>query len=275
MELWMVEKHTPGYSVNWRLTRTLHREQTPFQQLAVLDTVELGRVLVLDGNIQVTELDEFIYHEMIAHVPLFTHPHPQEVLVIGGGDGGTVREVLKHPRTRVDLVEIDERVIAASKQYLPQMGSALDDPRATVIIADGIKYIEQCRKQYDLVIIDSSDPIGPAVGLFREEFYRGVHRVLKDDGMMVAQTESPIFNRDLLAEINRTLRKIFPLVRVYLTSMPSYIAGPWSFTLASKKYDPAGEIRQEDRGFSSRCYTPEVHRAALVLPPYVRSILSE
>lgn len=275
MELWMVEKHTPGYSVNWKLVRTLHQEQTPFQQLAVLETVELGRVLVLDGNIQVTELDEFIYHEMITHVPLFTHPHPREVLVIGGGDGGTVREVLKHPQTRVDLVEIDERVIVASKQYLPQMGSALDDPRATVIIADGIKYVEQCQKQYDLVIIDSSDPIGPAVGLFREEFYRSVHRVLRDDGIMVAQTESPIFNRDLLAEINRTLRKIFPLVRVYLTSMPTYIAGPWSFTMASKKYDPAGEIRREDRGFNNRCYTPEVHRASLVLPPYVKSIISE
>lgn len=275
MELWLVESHTPGYSVNWKVNRTLHHEKTPFQELEVLDTEEMGRVLVLDGNIQVTERDEFIYHEMIAHVPLFTHPRPQEVLVIGGGDGGTVREVLKHSGTRVDLVEIDEKVIQASKKYLPQMGSALDDPRATVMVGDGIRYVAECEKQYDVIIIDSSDPIGPAVGLFGEEFYRNTHRILKADGILVAQTESPFFNKNLLAEVNQVLKGIYPLVRVFLTCIPCYIAGFWTFTIASKRYDPLGEFRRDGAGFDNLYYTPEVHRAAFVLPPFIRSILNE
>ena len=129
MELWLVEQHTPGYSVNWKLRRTIYTEKTPYQELAIVETVDFGRALILDGIVQVTLDDEFIYHEMITHVPLFTHPNPRDVLVIGGGDGATVREILKHPQTNVDLVEIDERVINASRQYLPEIGKAMDDPR--------------------------------------------------------------------------------------------------------------------------------------------------
>ncbi|NPV89436.1 MAG: polyamine aminopropyltransferase [Firmicutes bacterium] len=275
MELWMVEQNTPGYSVNWKIKQTLYRETTRFQELEVLETEELGRVMVLDGNIQVTEVDEFIYHEMIAHVPLYTHPRPREVLIIGGGDGGTAREALKHEGVSIELVEIDPSVVEASKRYLPQMGGALDDPRVKVIIGDGIEYIEKCQKKYDVVIIDSSDPVGPAVGLFSEGFYRQVHRVLNEDGLLIAQTESPSFNRDLLAGVNQTLKDIFPLVRVCLTSIPCYLAGFWTFTVASKRYDPTGEIRRAGLDSGYRYYTPEVHQAAFVLPPFIKAILRE
>lgn len=275
MELWMVEQNTPGYSVNWKVKQTLYRETTPFQELEVLETEELGRVMVLDGNIQVTEADEFIYHEMIAHIPLSTHPRPREVLVIGGGDGGTAREALKHEGVSIDLVEIDPSVVEASKKYLPQMGKALENPRVNVIITDGIKYMENCKKKYDVVIVDSSDPIGPAVGLFGEPFYRHVHRILNQDGILIAQTESPSFNQDLLAGVNHTLKTIFPLVRVCLTCIPCYLAGFWTFTVASKRHDPLGEVRGVEPGYGCRYYTPEIHKASFVLPPFIKAILQE
>jgi len=275
MDLWLVESHTAGYSVNWKIKRTLHREKTPFQELAIVETEELGKALVLDGVIQVAEADEFIYHEMLAHVPLYTHPAPKEVLIIGGGDGGTMREVLKHPEAHVDLVEIDRRVIEATRKYMPEIGSPFDSPRVNVIVDDGIKYVRECGKKYDVVLIDSSDPVGPAVGLFRRDFYRQVYQILNEDGLMAAQTESPFFHRALLREIYQSLSEIFPITMVYLTAMPSYIAGFWSFTLASKKHHPMGNIRLPARESGYRYYAPQVHRAAFVLPPFIEQMLKE
>lgn len=277
MELWLVEGHTPGYSVNWKITRTIHTEKTPYQELAVVETADFGRALILDGIVQITQADEFIYHEMIAHVPLFTHPDPQEVLIIGGGDGATVREVLKHNPSRVDLVEIDPQVIAASRRFLPEVGESLADPRVQIIVADGLQYVKQTKQKYDIVLIDSSDPIGPATGLFGREFYQDAYQVLKEDGLMVAQTESPIFNRELLAGVSENLREIFPIARVYLTCVPSYIAGFWTFSLASKKYDPKQPARANSTtdSMTLRYYTPAVHQAALVLPPFVKDVVGE
>ncbi len=275
MELWLVEGHTPGYSVNWKITRTIYTEKTPYQELAVVETADFGRALILDGIVQITQADEFIYHEMITHVPLFTHPHPQEVLIIGGGDGATVREVLKHNPSRVDLVEIDPQVIAASRRFLPEVGESLADPRVQIIVTDGLQYVKQTKQKYDIVLIDSSDPIGPATGLFGREFYQDVYQVLKADGLMVAQTESPIFNRELLAGVSRNLQEIFPITRVYLTCIPSYIAGFWTFSLASKKYDPwqPAQVKPALDNMALRYYTPAVHRAALVLPPFVKEVV--
>ena len=274
MELWLIEEHTPGYSVNWKIKQTIHTEKTAFQRLAVVETVDFGRALILDGIVQVTQTDEFIYHEMIAHVPLFTHPNPQNVLVIGGGDGGTVREILKHPQVQVDLVEIDARVIENCRRFLPELGQALEDPRVQIVVADGIEYVKQTEKRYDIVIIDSSDPIGPATGLFSQEFYQGVYRVLKADGLMVAQTESPIFNKELLSGVYADLQELFPLAYVYLTCVPSYIAGFWTFSLASKKYDPLQPVRKPSLAEGAfRYYTPEIHHATFVLPPFVQKVL--
>jgi len=273
LDLWLIENNTAGYSVNWKVVKTLFERKTPFQHLQVLETLEFGRTMVLDGAIQVTEKDEFIYHEMIAHIPLFSHQNPREVLVIGGGDGATVREILRHPGTTVDLVEIDQAVLDASREYFPGLACGLDDQRTRVIVADGIHYLESCTKTYDVVIIDASDPVGPAVGLFDEAFYRNVYRVLKADGIMVTQSESPFFNYQLLREINAILRKIFPLVKVYLTCVPSYIAGFWSFTAASKRYDPADPRRFPADFGECKYYTQSVHRAAFELPACIANLL--
>lgn len=277
MELWMVERHTPGYSVKWKIRKTLHTEKTPYQELAVVETEELGRALVLDGNVQITRADEFIYHEMIAHVPLFTHPNPRRVLVIGGGDGATVREVIKHPQTQVDLVEIDERVIENSRQYFPELGEAFKDPRVQVIIDDGIEYVKRTDKQYDVVLIDSSDPIGPAVGLFSEDFYQNVYQILNSDGIMVSQTESPLFYKKFFSEVYNTLSRVFPITQVYLTCVPSYIAGFWTFSMGSKKYRPLQPARvpETEKKWNFRYYTPEVHKAAFALPRFVQELLTD
>jgi len=275
MELWLVEEHTPGYSVNWKVMQTLHTEKTPFQELAVVETKDFGRALILDGIVQITLADEFIYHEMIVHVPLFTHPYPKEILIIGGGDGAAVREVLKHSPAQVDLIEIDKRVIEACRRYLPEVGGSLDDPRVRIVVDDGLQYVKRTERKYDVVLIDSSDPIGPATGLFGREFYQDVYRVLKDDGIMVAQTESPVFNKELLAGVSKNLQEIFPISRVYLTCIPSYITGFWTFTMASKQYDPLQPTRltREPIGFDFRYYTKEVHQAAFVLPLFVKEIV--
>jgi spermidine synthase len=275
MELWLVEEHTPGYSVNWKVRQTLYTEKTPYQELAVVETEDFGKALILDGIVQVTLADEFIYHEMIAHVPLFTHPDPQKILIIGGGDGATVREVLKHSPAQVDLVEIDKQVIEACRRYLPEVGGSFEDSRVQIIIDDGLKYVKQTQQKYDVVLIDSSDPIGPATGLFGREFYQDVYQVLKDDGIMVAQTESPIFNKELLAGVSKNLQELFPIARVYLTCIPSYIAGFWTFSMASKHYDPLQPARPKGIGndMNFQYYSPEVHQAAFVLPRFVQQVV--
>ncbi|HHV63238.1 MAG TPA: polyamine aminopropyltransferase [Firmicutes bacterium] len=277
MELWFTENQTNDLKLSCRITRTLHREKTEFQDLAVVDTVEYGRMLVLDGAIQTTVKDEFVYHEMIAHVPMLAHPAPEKVLVIGGGDGGTVREILKHPGVReVTLVEIDRRVIEVSRDLLPETSCGLGDPRVNIRIEDGIKYVKETRRAYDVIIVDSSDPIGPAVGLFSYDFYKAVFEALADDGMFVAQTESPFLNQNLIRQVYADISKAFPVAKLYLAPVPTYPGGLWSFTAGSKVYDPAeprdvGEKRPED--LETRYYTREVHRAAFVLPPFVAELL--
>ncbi len=273
MSYQFVEEHSSAYKVQWGINEVLYSEKTPYQNLSIVDFVELGRALVLDDAVQTTIQDEFYYHEMIAHVPLFTHPDPQDVLIIGGGDGGTAREVLKHKSVRrVDLVEIDERVIAACKKYLPEISCSFDDPRLNVIIADGVEYIKRPENEYDVVIIDSSDPVGPAVELFSKDFYQNVYHSLRPDGIMVAQTDSPCFNAKFFKEIFFSISAQFPLTKVYLVCVPSYISGFWSFTLGSKKYNPVEDYRKEPV-IATRFYTPELHKASFILPRFIEELL--
>lgn len=268
----LVEEHSPDYKVSWGIKNIVYSEETPYQSLSIVDTIELGRALVLDGVVQTTVKDEFYYHEMIAHVPLFTHPEPQQVLIVGGGDGGTAREVLKHKSVkRVDLVEIDERVIAACKKYLPEVSCSFDDPRMNVIIADGVKYMREPGDEYDVIIIDSPDPVGPAVKLFCEDFYKNVYNSLKPDGLLVAQTDSPCFDAAFFQKIYWRISAQFPLTRVYLSCVPGYMSGFWSFTVGSKKYDPVRDYRREP--VSTRYYTPELHRASFALPRFIEELL--
>lgn len=271
MELWYTEDQNNILRYSYRVNQSLHVEKTPFQHLAILDTVGFGRMLVLDGIVQTTVWDEFIYHEMIAHVPLNTHANPAKVLIIGGGDGGTAREVVRHPRVeKAIMVEIDERVVAAARQYLPELSAELDNPKLDLRFADGIKHIAESRNEYDVIIIDSTDPVGPAVGLFSREFYGQVYEALKEDGLFVAQTESPLFNADVVTRIYRDLSQIFPIVRPYFACIPSYPGGLWSFTLGSKKYDPLAVTPESIPALNYRYYNAEVHRAAFALPQFLR-----
>ncbi|OAT82932.1 polyamine aminopropyltransferase [Desulfotomaculum copahuensis] len=276
MNCWFTELQTPDLTIGCRVRKILHHEVTPFQRLAVYDTAQFGRMLTLDDVIQTTIADEFVYHEMITHVGLNAHPNPRRVLVIGGGDGGAVREIIKHPSVeKATLVEIDAAVIKAAKEYLPEISCALDDPRVEVLVEDGIKHVKEHRDNYDMIIVDSTDPVGPAVGLFGADFYRDVFAALTADGLFVAQTESPFFNRDLIPRIIKDVRDIFPLACLYLACVPTYPGGLWSFTMGSKKYDP----RQVDvtalPDLATRYYSPAVHQTAFVLPPFVAELVQE
>lgn len=289
MELWFTERQTPSVAFSCRVVRTLDVRRTVYQDLAVLETEPFGRMLVLDGAIQLTLADEFIYHEMLAHVPLFAHGRPRRVLVVGGGDGGTVREVLRHPEVEeVVLAEIDPEVVEACRRHFPELASSIDDPRVRLCLGDGIAHVAEHPGEYDVILVDSTDPVGPAVGLFSESFYAGCRRALRPGGLMAAQTESPVFHADLIARAFSRMRAVFPVTRLYLAPVPTYPGGLWSFTIGSTGPDPADPWGghqprgREDEGttgprggfLATRYYTPEVHRAAFALPAFVQQILS-
>ena len=274
MEFWFTEDQSANLRIGCRILETIHSEVTPFQKLAVINTAQFGRMLVLDNVIMTTIKDEFVYHEMITHVALNTHAKPKKVLIIGGGDGGAVREVVKHAGVEnVVLVEIDGRVIEVSKKYLPEISCALEYPKVRVIIDDGIKHVQDHKNTYDVIIIDSTDPIGPAVGLFSAEFYQAVFESLTEDGLFVAQTESPFYNNSLISRIQSDVSGIYPITRLYLANIPTYPGGLWSFTVGSKKYDPLKADTSKFPDLQTRYYSPSVHEACFVLPPFVKDLV--
>lgn len=276
IDLWFTEKQTDNMALSLRLKTALHREQTKYQDLLLVDTYQFGRMLVLDGCIMTTEVDEFVYHEMMAHVPLFTHPNPRRVLVVGGGDGGVIREVLKHPTVEeAILAEIDERVIAVCKEYLPSISHALDDPRCKIMIGDGIEFVQKHKNAFDVIIVDSTDPIGPAVGLYAKAFYRSVYEALTEDGLFVAQTESPFVNPQFIRDVQRRVGEVFPITTLYWAAVPTYPTGFWSITLGSKKHDPRTvdvRTRFEKLNLETKYYDPEYHRMAFHLPRFARNL---
>ena len=274
MDLWLTEWETQDLRIQHRIVRTLFREKSPYQEVAVVEGAEFGRMLVLDGIIQTTIRDEFIYHEMLAHVPLFSHPKPERVLVIGGGDGGTVREVLKHPEVkRVHLVEIDEMVVRACREYLPELAGKLSDPRVEIHFADGVEYVKGRRHAFDVILVDSSDPLGPAEGLFTTEFYRDASEALKKDGILAVQSESPFISPDLVKEIYDAISPHFQSTQLYTAQVPVYSVGPWSFVIASKRFTDCRVPKRTRASIKTRYYSPEVHKAAFVLPPYIQERL--
>ncbi|WP_026487594.1 polyamine aminopropyltransferase [Caldanaerobius polysaccharolyticus] len=274
MELWFSESQTKDQKISVRVLETLYSARSDYQEVAVYKTAQYGTLLALDDIIQTTEKDEFVYHEMITHVALNTHANPERVLVIGGGDGGAIREVLKHKSVKkATLAEIDRMVVEVSKRFLPAISCALDDERADVQICDGIKYIQEHKNEFDVIIVDSTDPIGPAVGLFSGQFYKMVYDALKDDGIFVAQTESPFYNTALIKNIHNDLKNLFPIVRLYLATVPTYPGGLWTFTLGSKKYDPL-QVEHFDE-METKYYSPEIHRSAFVLPNFVKQLVDE
>ncbi len=272
MDLWFTEYQNENLSIGLRIKQTLHSEKTEFQDLDVVETEQYGRLLVLDGCVMTTDKDEFVYHEMISHVPLHTHPNPKRVLVVGGGDGGVIREIIKHPSVeKAVLAEIDGRVIEASKEYFPHIASGLSDPRVDVQVTDGIKYVKDHPGEFDVILVDSTDPIGPAVGLFAKEFYQSVYDALKPDGLFVAQTESPFANQSLIKNVFSDVKSVFKQAYLYLAFVPTYPTGMWSFTMGSKQYDPREP--QALRPKDTKYYSTAVHQAAFALPRFVEELV--
>lgn len=279
-ELWVRERHEDFLELGFRVRRSLYSAESDYQVIDIVETEGFGRMLFNDGLVMVSERDEFIYHEMIAHVPLFVHPNPRRVLVIGGGDGGTVREALLHPSVEaVRLVEIDEKVVEGCRLHIPQTAAALDDPRVEVAIEDGVGYVASTEDRYDVILIDSTDPIGPATPLFGSKFYEGVHRILEPDGVVVSQAESPHYAPAAQLGLLEILAARFARVHVYNYSNLTYPGGLWSFSYAAKSdrcplgcFDPA---RVRASGARFRYYSPEIHRAAFALPAFQRDAASE
>ena len=269
MALWFYEEQAEGVRFNLSVRQTLHHEVSAYQDILVCDTAEFGRMLVLDGVIQLTEKDEFVYHELITQIPLHAHPHPENVLIIGGGDGGTVREVCKHPAVKhVVLAEIDDRVVQNAIDYLPFTSCALvNNPKLELMIGDGIKFVVDHPDTFDLIIVDSSDPIGPGEGLFTHAFYENVYKALKPDGMVVVQGETPWLDGPLVERICRDLQDIFPIAKAYWGNIPTYPSGTMLFPVGSKKYDPVQPVREPVAPF--RYYNAAIHTASFALPEFL------
>lgn len=274
MELWFTEKQTESYGITAKVKESYVREQTDFQDLAMIETLEWGTMLTLDDMVMTTVKDEFVYHEMVAHPALFTHPNPKHVLVVGGGDGGVIREVMKHPGVeKAVLVDIDGKVIEYSKKYLPTIACELENPRVEVIVGDGYMHIHDHKNTYDVIMVDSTEPVGPAVELFSKGFYQGIYDALKEDGIFVAQTDNPWFKADLIQTVNRDVKEIFPIVRVYNANIPTYPSGLWTFTMGSKKYDPLTVDAAAIPELETKYYSPRLHHAAFVLPKFVEDLV--
>ncbi|MFO7654687.1 MAG: polyamine aminopropyltransferase [Candidatus Krumholzibacteriia bacterium] len=279
LDLWIEERFRDIYASRFRVTRVLFSGRSEFQRVDVVETAGHGRMLLNDGLVMVTERDEFAYHEMIAHVPLCVHPDPRRVLVIGGGDGGTVREVLRHPSVEhVRLVEIDAMVVDACREHLRLTSAALDDPRVQVTIGDGVAFVRDTADRYDVVLVDSTDPIGPAQPLFGREFYGDVKRVLTRQGIVVSQGENPWYEGAAQRSLMGTLRDVFPQLNLYDYSNLTYPGGLWSFSFASLGLRPVGDLKPERAvaaGLPGRYYNLDIHRAAFALPEFARVAVAE
>ncbi|MBQ1389163.1 MAG: polyamine aminopropyltransferase [Clostridia bacterium] len=279
MEFWFSENHTPNVQISIRVDKQLYSGKSEFQRIDVFDSPEFGRFLTLDGYMMLTEKDEFIYHEMITHVPMAVHPNVKNVLVIGAGDGGVVRELTQYPEIeRIDMVEIDPLVVEVCKQYLPKTACRFDDPRLNIYYEDGLRFVRFKENEYDLIIVDSTDPFGPGEGLFTREFYGSCFNALKDDGVLVNQHESPFYPDDAAAcrRAHKNIVDNFPIAKVYQAHIPTYPSGHWLFGFASKKYHPLrdlDETRWNMRSISTKYYTTMLHKGAFYIPAYVEELL--
>ncbi|MDR7463977.1 MAG: polyamine aminopropyltransferase [Armatimonadota bacterium] len=274
MNQWLHDAGGAGFAHAYRIDQELYRGRSSFQEIRVIANSDFGRILVLDDAVQTTERDEFIYHEMLAHVPLLAHPAPRRLLSIGGGDGGLLEEALKHPLAEAVIVEIDREVVEVTRRFLPQIpGGAFDDPRTRLVIADGIGYVRESTETFDVILVDSTDPKGPAVGLFSQAFYADLRRRLRSGGLVAVQSGSPLYQLDLLRAVRAGLGKAFPLVCTYLATVPTYPGALWSFTVGTTGGDPAQtpaeEVTRRTAGFGLQYLTPAGFRAAFDLPPFL------
>lgn len=276
MRKFVTEHQSPYLDLTTEVSDILYRGHSQFQDIIVADSKEFGRMLVLDGVFQTSIKDEFMYHESIVHIPMFLHPNPKKVLIIGGGDGGAAREAVRHPEVEsVTMVDIDGKVIELSKQYFPEIAKAMieGDPKLTVKVGDGIAFMREAENYYDVIIVDCSDPVGPGEGLFSYDFYKDTFRALKDDGLFVQQTESPFMHRKLVKDIFDCVSDIFPITRLYTAFIPLYPSGMHCFTMGSKKYDPFTWQPNRKRTFPTRYYNEGIQQSAFVLPNFVKDLL--
>jgi spermidine synthase len=267
-----------GFGIAIKIKEVLFSAQSPFQKVEILDSDSaLGKILTLDDLMMTTEGDEFFYHEMISHIPMMNHKDPKSVLVIGGGDGGTVREVLKHSTVeKVVLCEIDGMVIDVCKEHLPTIAGMLDDPRVEVLVEDAIEFIKDKENEYDIVLIDSTDPMGPGEGLFTEEFYTNVKQSLKKGGIVAAQSESPVVNKEEIKKMYSLLKKVFPITSTFTSPIPTYPGGYWAWAFCSEEVEPLSYIdekRCEEVTKTCKVYNKEYHQARFALPNFLKNLL--
>ncbi len=276
MRKFVSEHQSPYLDLTTEVSDILYRGHSQFQDIIVADSKEFGRMLVLDGVFQTSIKDEFMYHESIVHIPLFLHPNPKKVLIIGGGDGGAAREAVRHPEVEsVTMVDIDGQVIELSKKYFPEISKAIleKDPKLTVKVGDGIAFMREAENYYDVIIVDCSDPVGPGEGLFSYDFYKDTFKALKEDGLFVQQTESPFMHRKLVKDIFDCVSDIFPITRLYTAFIPLYPSGMHCFTMGSKKYDPLAWETNRKRTFPTKYYNEGIQKSAFVLPNFVKDLL--
>lgn len=281
MEMWFHDEHTDNVKLAIRVDYQVFSAQSEIQRIDVLESKEFGKILVVDGDLMLTEKDEFIYHEMISHVPMAVHPQVEKILVIGGGDGGVVRELAKYDTVeQIDVVEADPLLVEVCRKYFPQMACSLNDPRVHIYHEDGLRFIRSKSDAYDLIIIDSPNPFGAGEGLFTKEFYGNCFNALHEDGIMINQHESPFYKEEAFQcqRMHKRIIESFPISRIYQAHIPSYPSGHWLFGFASKRYHPIHDmdgIQWKLRGIQAKYYLPRLHEGVFALPAYVEELVQD
>ncbi len=278
-ELWIEEKTEDFLGVRFKVEKTCFSGKSEFQSVDIVDTKGYGKMLLNDGLVMITERDEFVYHDMISHVPLFIHPKPENVLVIGGGDGGTVREVIRHHDVKkCTLVEIDKMVVDACVEHIPLCSKDIYNPKVELVIDDGIKFVKETNEKFDVILVDSTDPIGPSKPLFGDEFYNSVCNCLNDNGIVVSQGESPWYHHEMQGKLVSIKNKFFDIVTIYNFSNMTYPGCLWSFTYASNGLHPINDFKREkfiESGLSFKYYNEGIHKAAFAIPQFQKEKLAE
>lgn len=282
MDIWYTENHTEHVRMSIRVDKQLASVQSDFQRIDVFESNEFGRIMTLDGLLMLTEKDEYVYHEMITHIPMATNPDIKNVLVIGAGDGGTVRELCRYDTIEhIDMVEIDYKVVELAREFLPFTACSLDDPRVNIHYQDGLRFVRRVKEgTYDLIIVDSTDPFGVGEGLFTREFYGNCHKALTAEGILVNQHESTFYEsyRNSMKRAHSRIKSLFPVALVYQAHIPTYPSGHWLFGFASKKFDPRTDLKAawwNRLGLKTKYYNTTLHQGCFAIPNNVRDALRE
>ena len=281
MDLWFTENHTENVRFSIKVDKQIVSATSKYQRIDIFDTYEFGRILTLDGFLMLTEKDEFIYHEMITHVPMAVNPNIKKVLVIGAGDGGTIRELTRYKTIEhIDMVEIDEQVVKVCQEHLPQVACKLDEDVVTIHYADGLKFVRSKCNEYDLIIVDSTDPFGPGESLFTKEFYGNCYNALNENGILINQHESPYYTQDAKAmqKSHKRIKASFENAYVYQLHIPTYPSGHWLFGFASKGLNPITDLKAKEwnkLGLDTKYYNTDLHVGAFMLPNYVEKLLED